>query len=117
MNDLAGKRILIVEDEALIAATAADIIADYGGVPVGPAGTIAEALALIAATPIDAAIVDINLLGERSDRVAEALRAASIPFVFATGYGASLAAELGAAVLDKPYSDEKLKAAILSLLA
>jgi CheY-like chemotaxis protein len=84
---LAGRRILIVEDEAMIALLIEDVLADLGTIVVGPAGRIEEALALARSAEIDLAALDLNLGGEPVYPVAEALAARSIPFVFMTGYG------------------------------
>ncbi|MFW6027592.1 MAG: response regulator, partial [bacterium] len=64
---------------------------------------------------LDAAVLDVNLNGKRSDPVAEVLKERGIPFIFATGYGN---AERGAGVpvLDKPYTEEKLAHALNRVL-
>lgn len=106
---LKGKRILVVEDEALIAVMVEDMLTDMGSVVVGPAASIQDALALVHTEAIDAAILDVNVRGERIDPVAEALFARGIPVLFATGYGeVRLASGAKAAVIDKPYTQEKL---------
>ncbi len=88
---LAGRHILVVEDEYVLAHQLVRALTQEGAVIVGPAAAVAPALALIAAPvrpAIDAAILDVNLAGERVYPVAEALLAAGIPFVFASGYDA-----------------------------
>lgn len=106
---LKGKRILVVEDEALIAVMVEDMLSDLGSIVVGPAATIEAALALAHTESIDAAILDVNVRGERIDPVAEALFARGIPVLFATGYGeVRLASGAKATVIDKPYTQEKL---------
>jgi FOG: CheY-like receiver len=76
-----------VEDEYLIAEDIRCLLEEAGAVVVGPAPTVTRALALIEAEPaIDGAILDVNLGGEKSFPVAEALRRRSAPFLFATGY-------------------------------
>jgi CheY-like chemotaxis protein len=109
MTTLSGRRVLIVEDEALVAMLAEDFLIELGAVVVGPATSIDDAMAMIAGHEIDAALLDINIRGERSDRVADALRLRGIPIVCATGYGEG-AAEFarGSAIVAKPYSKEKL---------
>jgi CheY-like chemotaxis protein len=87
MNALAGKRVLVVEDEPLIALEQAASLEDLGMVPVGPTGTVEEALRLIGSVPLDAALLDGNLSGHPVDEVAAALTRQRIPFVFVTGYG------------------------------
>ena len=77
--------ILIVEDEPLIAMMLTDWIIELGKQPVGPARSVSEALALIDKTPIDGAVLDVNLGHERCDAVAERLMERRIPFVLTTG--------------------------------
>jgi DNA-binding response OmpR family regulator len=106
---LKGKRILVVEDEVLIAVMVEDMLSDLGTTVIGPAATISDAMALAEAEDIDAAILDVNVRGVRIDPVAEVLRARSIPVLFATGYGeVKLLNGQQATVIDKPYSREKL---------
>jgi CheY-like chemotaxis protein len=117
MKALAGKRILVVEDEALVSLMVVDMLAELGATVVGPATTVAKALALAAAEDIDAALLDVNVRNERVDPVAEALRARFIPVVLATGYGdgaGQIARE--APILDKPYTQEKLAAALSGVM-
>ena len=80
------QRILIVEDEPLIAMMLEDFLDILGHRLAGQADNVADALALIAAGGIDAAILDVNLRGgEQSWPIADALAANDVPFVFATG--------------------------------
>jgi CheY-like chemotaxis protein len=80
--------VLLVEDEYIVAEDLAQSLQDLGAEVVGPAGSVADALALIASPPeLDGAILDLNLGNERTYPVADALRERQIPFVFATGYG------------------------------
>lgn len=84
---LRGRRILVVEDDFLIAHDFCQALADQGAEAVGPAPNVARALALLTATaPLDAAILDINLGGELVYPLAESLRRLGVPFVFASGY-------------------------------
>jgi CheY-like chemotaxis protein len=102
---LGGRRLLVVEDDYLVAMDLADELTDHGAEVVGPAGSVEEALALVAAdSAIDGAVLDINLRDEKVYPVAEALRSRGIPFVFTTGYDAWLVPEAYAAVrrLAKP---------------
>jgi CheY-like chemotaxis protein len=106
---LKGKRILVVEDEALIAVMVEDMLTDMGSVVVGPAATIEQALELARSKAIDGAVLDVNVRGERIDPVADALLARGVPMLFATGYGeVRLASGAAATVIDKPYTQEKL---------
>jgi CheY-like chemotaxis protein len=80
-------RILVVEDEYLIAMTLQDALESLGSVVVGPVPSVKKAMETIASDPdIDAAIVDINLGGAMAYPVADALLARKIPFVFTSGY-------------------------------
>ncbi|MBZ9795469.1 response regulator [Mesorhizobium sp. ES1-4] len=104
---------LLVEDESVIAMMAEDFLTELGITVIGPATSINAALELISANDIDAAVLDLNIRGELSHRVAEALRLRRIPMVCATGYGQG-AAEFarGAPIIDKPYSEDKLARAL-----
>lgn len=109
MAGLKGKRILVVEDEALIAVMVEDMLAELGSVVVGPAAAIDDALALVQTEAIDAAVLDVNVRGERIDPVAHALFERGIPVLFATGYSEIPIASLQQAdVINKPYTQEKL---------
>lgn len=116
---LDGKRILLVEDEALVAMLLEDIIIELGGVVVGPEAQLALAIASAETSAIDAAILDINLHGHRSYGVADVLRLRGVPFAFATGYGESGVdpAHRGAPVLIKPYTGHDVARALQQLLA
>ena len=106
---LKGKRILVVEDEALIAVMVEDMLIDMGSEVIGPAATVEEALELARREGLDAAVLDVNVRGQRIDPVAEALMARGVPVLFATGYGeVTLADGAPATVIDKPYTQEKL---------
>jgi PAS domain S-box-containing protein len=85
---LAGKRVLLVEDEMLVALMMKDLLTDLGFSVVGPFGGIAEAVEGARDVHLDAAVLDINLRGELVYPVAEFLAARGVPFVFITGYGA-----------------------------
>jgi CheY-like chemotaxis protein len=117
MNRLAGKRILLVEDEFLVASMIEDALVEIGAVVVGPAYRVRDGLRLAEQEAIDAAVLDVNLEGERSDAIAEALLARDIPFVLATGYGDGEAKRRGVPVLDKPYTPEMLTAALARAMA
>jgi CheY-like chemotaxis protein len=84
---LCGRRILVVEDEALVALDLTAMIATAGGTTIGPFGRIGEALTALPLSAIDAAIVDLKLAGDRSTAVLEALDKAAVPFVICSGYG------------------------------
>jgi CheY-like chemotaxis protein len=84
---LRDRRILVVEDEYLIAMMLSDALESVGSVVVGPVPSVEKAITTIATDPdIDAAILDINLGGAMAYPVADALLARNIPFVFTSGY-------------------------------
>ena len=117
MGMLSGKRVLVVEDEALIAAMVEDMLVDLGAVVVGPAATIERGLAFATNEELDAALLDVNIRAARIDPVAAVLRSRGIPVVFATGYGQSAFAQsTGAPILEKPYTQEKLGHALSEAL-
>lgn len=119
MHDLlSGRRVLVVEDEMLVLMNIEGALADLGCAAVSVAATVDDALALLEAERFDVAMLDVNLGGQPSYGVADALALRSIPFVFSTGYG-----EHGIEprfddrpVLRKPYSDQQLAAALAHIL-
>lgn len=85
---LEGRRILVAEDEFFLAMDLEDMLRDAGAVVVGPVATVAQALLVLdEGHHIDLALLDVNLGGEMVFPVADRLRAADIPLIFATGYG------------------------------
>ena len=111
-------RVLILEDEPLIAMMVEGWLDDLDCRAVGPVNSVAGALALIAADKPDAAILDISLRGEESYPVADVLAARGIPFAFTTGHPTHHIAEAhaNAPVLAKPYDFEGFKAVLAALL-
>ena len=84
---LAGRRVLVVEDEYLLADDMAQALRKLGAEVVGPVPSTDKALALLSSDePIDGAVLDINLRGQPAFPVADLLRERGVPFVFATGY-------------------------------
>jgi DNA-binding response OmpR family regulator len=118
MSVLHDKRVLLVEDEAVIAFAVEDALLELGCKVVGPAFCLEDAVALASAEPIDAAILDVNLNEQRSYAVADELRRRGIPFLFATGYSESglewNRSEVD--VLPKPYRKDQVAAALCRLL-
>ena len=120
---LGGRRVLLVEDEALVALLEEDMLRDAGAEVVGPAGSVAEALRLIEGTAadggLDAAVVDIGLADAAASPVADRLAALGVPFLFATGYGehADTGGHPTAPVLAKPFDPDALVAAVEGLAA
>lgn len=115
---IAGKHILLVEDEALIAMLLEDLVLELGGVVVGPVCQLDQAIAFAQSRHLDAAILDINLGGKRSYPVADVLRERGIPFAFASGYGAQGVGEShrSAPVMVKPFSRDELASTLTNLL-
>lgn len=116
-GSLSGHRILLVEDESLVAALAEDILLD-AGCEVILAMRLDEAMVLAAGNAVELGILDVNLGAERSYPVADLLRARGTPFIFATGYGREglNGAYWDVPVLQKPYrEDELLRCAINAL--
>ena len=121
VGQLAGLRLLVVEDEAMVAMMLEDMLADLGCVVVDVAGSLAQGLAL-ADSPdiaIDGAVLDVNLGGEKVYPVAERLAARRVPFIFSTGYGLAGISPQYAHVeaLAKPFSLPRLERALLAAVA
>ncbi len=118
MPSLAGRRVLVVEDETLVALMVEDMLTDLGCVVFASVTTVADGRRHAEAGGFDCAVLDVNLVGERVFPVAEALRTNGIPFVFATGYGAHGVREdfANTPVLTKPYRGVDLERALLSVL-
>ena len=118
MSDKPRCRILVVEDEAMIAMLVEEMVLDFGSEVVGPAAKMEEALRLASDASLDAAILDVNVGGAVVYPVADLLRARGVPIIFATGYGAG---ELPSrfrkdAALSKPFSYEELAEALRRFL-
>src|SRR5512139_185937 len=115
---LAGTRVFIVEDEALILDTLQDMLEGLGCRVVESALRVDEALAKLASLDFDVAVLDVNVAGHRIDPVADLLAERGLPFLFASGYGrGSLpAAHQGRVLLTKPYRKVDLKAALHTVL-
>ena len=84
--DLAGKRILIVEDSPVVGPFTADLLEELACVTVGPAPNMAIGRQLIESEKIDAALVDMHIRGERVFPLCEELAAKNVPFVLTSGY-------------------------------
>lgn len=115
---MAAQRLLVVEDELLVALDIESILNDAGLTVIGPASSAAEALELIGSTTPDAALIDANLSGEPITEVAKALSERGIPFAYVTGYGReSLPNDYQAPIVTKPFDADQLLAAARRLLA
>lgn len=84
---LAGRNILVVEDESLIALLIGDALEDAGATVVGPCFTLSECLRASCEERIDAAVLDVDLGGQDVFPAAEELRRRGVPFLFHTGHG------------------------------
>ena len=90
--DAQKRRVLVIEDEALVAMLIEDMIHDSGGEMVGSACRLSDALALAQETQADVALLDINLGGALAYPVADVLRQRGVPIVFTSGYGSRVLA-------------------------
>src|SRR5580704_2712481 len=116
---LAGRRILVVEDEMMIAMLVEDMLAELGCSVVGPAHALDVALNLARTeSGLDAALLDVNLGGQPVFAVADALRAKGVPAIFSTGYGDAGLRDVdrGSPVLQKPFRAGDLARALHAAL-
>ncbi len=111
-----GRRVLVVEDEALVAMMIQEFLTEYGHSVVGPIGRASEALVAAKATDYDAAILDINLGDGMAYPVADILSARGVPFVFITGYEADTVDDRFShvPVLQKPIERQALQRLFVS---
>jgi DNA-binding response OmpR family regulator len=112
-------RILVVEDDLLIATLLAEILGSVGWQVVGPVAQLATALDAAVSEGFDAAVLDVNLGGQTVYPVAEVLDARSVPFVFVTGDGREALPSLfcGRPHLGKPFASEELIGTVARLIA
>ncbi|HEX5314715.1 MAG TPA: response regulator [Gammaproteobacteria bacterium] len=110
---LAGMRILVVEDEMLLALALEDLL-ERKKCSVHKAPSVAGALAQIADNPLDFAFLDINLGGEQVYPVADELQRRGVPFAFMTGYSSTAIEEAwrGRPLLSKPFDEKALEAVV-----
>lgn len=116
---LTGRRVLVVEDESLVAMLIETILEDMDCIPVGPAANIEEGLRLVADTQdLDAALLDVNVAGQQIFPVADALKARGVPFVFSTGYGeGGLPDEWrGQPTVQKPFTEAAIRDALMKAM-
>lgn len=113
------RRVLIVEDEVLIALMLQDMLDDAGLKVEAVANSLEAGIELATRVSVDVAVLDINLNGEEVYPIAEILRGRGIPFVFSTGYGAGgVRADFdGAPRVVKPYQQDQLVATLQKLMA
>ena len=120
VSDGAAKlKVLIVEDESLVAMLLEDIVAELGHEVAGVVGRLDEAAALAARTDADFAVIDLNLNGQRTYSIAEILKRRGVRFMFVTGYGAAGLSEewRDEVVLQKPFEVAAFSTAIARALA
>jgi PAS domain S-box-containing protein len=113
-----AKRVLIVEDEPLIAMELEEVLTTSGFTIVGPVGTVSGALHLVATEALDVALLDANLGGRPVDEIAAALTRKNIPFVFATGHDRQgLPRSFAAApIVRKPFNPAEVVATVAAIL-
>jgi CheY-like chemotaxis protein len=111
---LDGRHILVVEDDFMVASVLSDMLEDAGAVVLGPFSHVRDAIDFIERneTPLDGAVLDVNLHGESSYPIADLLIARGIRFVFATGYDAIAAAYHAYPRCQKPFQEAALLAAL-----
>lgn len=118
MSGLERKKVLVVEDEALLAMSLQDMLTDMGAHTVGPALSIEKALRLAEEGEFDVALLDLNLSGRSSYQVADIVRERAVPYVFVTGYGkVDTGHHAAAPMIQKPFQPEQIKAALSNALA
>lgn len=119
-GDLLNKRILIVEDEALIALSLEQLVSAAGGEVVGTAYSLQRALDMAKREkPIDGALIDLNLAGESGKPVADLLKQLGVPFIFLTGYGRKglPAGYADLPVVSKPFDGPEVVSALSQAMA
>jgi two-component sensor histidine kinase/DNA-binding response OmpR family regulator len=118
LSALAGKRVLVVEDEFLISRSVEDILSDLGVGVVGPVSNLSDGFSVLQRETFDGAILDINIRGQQTYPLAEILAARGVPFVFMTGYDAETVDQryLHVPLLQKPIEFDVLKRALVTNL-
>ena len=116
--ELSNRKVLVVEDEMMIAMLIEDMLDEFGCKLVGPATSVPRALELIGTEQVEVAVLDLNLDGQDTYAIADALRQRNVPFIFATGYGSTgLRQEYGnRPVLQKPFQASDLEIALVRAL-
>ena len=113
MKLLRGLRVLIVEDEPLIAMELQDMLQDLQCEVVAAAGQLESAMTLAETCDFELAILDVNLAGQRIDPVADVIAKRGRPILFLTGYGKdAVPSVVSARVLEKPYQIGALRRAL-----
>jgi CheY-like chemotaxis protein len=116
---LAGRRVLVVEDEFFLADDIAQTLCEAGAEVIGPIARVAKALEILAnGQAVDAAILDLDVRGEKSFPIADILRARHVPHLFQTGYDPDAIPELyrDTPRCEKPYDVSALPELLCKLL-
>jgi DNA-binding NarL/FixJ family response regulator len=111
---LAGKRILVIEDDWFIAYALSGLLRAQGSEVVGPAATVQEAAELAGSKTVDLAVVDLNLGGDRADPVVEQLATNGVPVVVVSAYETHAMVGKVYATLEKPVAAQQLVEALAS---
>ncbi len=114
---LEGLRVIIVEDEVLLALEMQDMLKEAGCLIAGTAASVDAAIKLAKSTRFDVALLDMNLGGERIDPVARLVAERGLPIIFVTGYGQrTLPPGIAAPVVEKPCTIDKLLPFLAALI-
>jgi CheY-like chemotaxis protein len=115
----ASLRVLLVEDEMMVALLVQNMLVRCGHTVAGPVARLEKALEMAREEAVDVAILDVNLDGREVYAVADALSLRGIPFIFATGYGKGglRVAYRDCPTLQKPYREADLRAALAEAVA
>ena len=118
MPDLAGVRVLVVEDEGAVALMIEEMLEELGCTIAASVANLARAQEAVKSLAVDVALLDVNLAGETTFALARELGRRTVPFVFSTGYGqAGLPSDLDQrTVLTKPFTANDLRQAITNVL-
>ncbi|MCK1542393.1 response regulator [Bradyrhizobium sp. 160] len=119
MTKMSGVRVLLVEDEGLVALMIEDMLEELGLKVVASAAQVKKACELATTASFDLALLDVNLAGEFVFPVARILRGRRIPFLFSTGYGGPPLEEefRNAPAIGKPFSADQLNEKLRTLLS
>jgi DNA-binding response OmpR family regulator len=117
-DPLLGLRVLVVEDETLVAMLIEEYLVELGCVVAFSARRVGRGVECLDAIAIDAAVLDVNVAGENVSPLAAVLEERKIPFIFASGYGARGvdARWSNRPVLQKPFAPRELRSALITSL-
>ena len=116
-SDLSGLKVLVAEDEVLIAMLVEDALDELGCVMAAQCQSVVEAVAAARETDFDVALIDFNLRGGKATELAEVLRELGRPFAIVTGAPADAAGHGEAAILAKPFKVEEVASTLRKLTA